>query len=54
MERFGLSLIDTMRMRWTSLCMLFDATYEEEDAHDARGGDTGIRDATPNDYDRWA
>jgi len=30
MERFGLTRLDLMRMSWTEVSMMFDATYVDE------------------------
>lgn len=53
MERFGLTRLDLMLMTWSQVVMLFDSTYTEESkASPKKSG--GIREATPDDYDRWA
>lgn len=50
MERFNLSRLDLMRMSWTELTMLFDATYEEEPQ---KGKTSDVRDATDEDLRAW-
>lgn len=50
MERFGLTRHDLMVMSWSSVIMLFDSTYDEdEDEGDA----SSTREATPEEYSAW-
>lgn len=50
MERFGLSRLDLMRMTWSELTMLFDATYEEETP---KSKPSDVREATDDDIRAW-
>lgn len=49
MERFGLTRLDLMRMTWSEVVMLFDATYEEEKP----SAKTDVREATDDDLRSW-
>lgn len=51
MERFHLSRLDLMRMTWTQVVMLFDATYEGDSKE--KGEDDDTRYATEQDWNNW-
>lgn len=52
MERFNLSRYDLMRMSWTELTMLFDATYDGPDDQSAEPKEVA-RMATMQDVMNW-